>query len=138
VLDFVSREITYDFREATYNFEMLKRPNEVLMTGESDCSNKAILLGSLLEQLGEDYLFVYTPDHITVAVRQGRFPAQNGLSLKWEGQTWLIAEGTAPGFRIGVTRVREEEHLKQFKYVQRPRDQDVIFDLATGGQLLFQ
>jgi hypothetical protein len=138
VLDFVSREITYDFREATYNFEMLKRPNEVLMTGESDCSNKAILLGSLLEQLGEDYLFVYTPDHITVAVRQGRFPAQNGLSLKWEGQTWLIAEGTAPGFRIGVTRVREEEHLKQFKYVQRPRDQDIIFDLATGGQLLFQ
>jgi transglutaminase superfamily protein len=71
VLDFVSREIKYDMREATYNFELLKRPNEVLMSGESDCSNKAILLGSLLEQLGEDYLFVYTPDHITVAVKQG-------------------------------------------------------------------
>ncbi len=138
VLDFVSREIAYDFREATYNFEMLKRPNEVLMTGTSDCSNKAILLGSLLEQISEDYLFVYTPDHITVAVKQGSFPARNGLSLEWEGQTWLIAEGTVPGFRIGVDRVREEERLKQFQHVQRPKDRDVIFDLATGRQLLFQ
>ncbi|HEX7175549.1 MAG TPA: hypothetical protein VF240_09850 [Pyrinomonadaceae bacterium] len=138
VLDFVSREITYDLRAASYNFETLKRPNEVLMTGESDCSNKAILLGSLLEQLGEDYLFVYTPDHITVAVRQGGFPARNGLSLEWEGQTWLIAEGTVPGFRIGVDRVREEARLKQFQHVQRPRERDVIFDIATGRQLSFQ
>jgi hypothetical protein len=138
VLDFVSHEITYDLREATYDFEMLKRPNEVLMTGQSDCSNKAILLGSLLEQLGEDYLFVYTPDHITVAVGRGGFPAGNGLALEWEGQTWLIAEGTVPGFRIGVDRVQDEARLKQFRHVQRPRDRDVIFDLATGRQLLFQ
>ena len=73
VLDFVSREIRYDQREAAYDFELLKRPNEVLMSGESDCSNKTILLGSMLEQLGEDYLFVYLPHHITVAVPQGDF-----------------------------------------------------------------
>ena len=138
VLDFVSREIKYDFRETTYKFELLKRPNEVLMSGESDCSNKAILLGSLLEQLGEDYLFVYTPDHITVAVKQGEFPARNGLCLAWQGQVWLIAEGTAPGFRIGVDHVQQEAHLKRFLHVQRPRDRDIIFDLATGHQLSFQ
>lgn len=138
LLDFVSREIVYDQRATTYNFELLKRPNEVLMSGESDCSNKAILLGSLLEQLGEDYLFIYTPDHITVAVRQGRFPLRNGLSLEWEGQTWLIAEGTAPGFRIGIDRVNEQARFKQFKHVQRPRDRDVIFDLASGRQLSFE
>jgi hypothetical protein len=138
VLDFVSREITYNQREATYSFELLKRPNEVLMSGESDCSNKAILLGSLLEQLGEDYLFVYTPDHITVAVPQGNFPTRNGLWLEWEGQAWLIAEGTAPGFRIGVDRLREEARLKQFQHVQRPRDRDVIFDVATHRQLSFE
>jgi hypothetical protein len=108
------------------------------MSGKSDCSNKAILLGSLLEQLGEDYLFVYTPGHITVAVRQGGFPVSNGLWLEWEGQAWLIAEGTAPGFRIGVERLRDEARLKQFEYVQRPRDRDVIFDLATRRQSLFQ
>jgi hypothetical protein len=138
VLDFVSREIKYDQREATYNFELLKRPNEVLMSGESDCSNKAILLGSLLEQLGEDYLFVYTPGHITVAVPQGGFPSGNGLWLEWDGKAWLIAEGTAPGFRIGIDRLREEASLKQFRYVQRPRDRDVIYDVATRRQLVFQ
>jgi len=138
VLDFVSREIKYDLRETTYNFELLKRPNEVLMSGESDCSNKAILLGSLLEQLGEDYLFVYTPDHITVAVKQGGFPARNGLFLAWQGEVWLIAEGTAPGFRIGVEHVQEEARLKRFQHVQRPRDRDKIFDLASGRQLSFQ
>ncbi|HEY4425087.1 MAG TPA: hypothetical protein VGN10_12810 [Pyrinomonadaceae bacterium] len=138
VLDFVSREIKYDLRETTYNFELLKRPNEVLMSAESDCSNKAILLGSLLEQLGEDYLFVYTPDHITVAVKQGGFPASNGLFLGWQGEVWLIAEGTAPGFRIGVDHLQEESRFKQFQHVQRPRDRNVIFDLATGKQLSFQ
>ncbi|MCA1618384.1 MAG: hypothetical protein LC795_03540 [Acidobacteria bacterium] len=138
VLDFVSREITYNQREATYSFELLKRPNEVLMSGESDCSNKAILLGSLLEQLGEDYLFVYTPGHITVAVPQGGFTARNGLWLEWDGQAWLIAEGTAPGFRIGLDRLRDEARLKQFQHVQRPRDRDVIYDVATRRQLLFQ
>src|SRR5215213_5184978 len=138
MLDFVSREIDYDQRATTYNFELLKRPNEVLMSGVSDCSNKAILLGSLLEQLGEDYLFIYTPDHITVAVRQGRFAVRNGLSLEWEGQTWLIAEGTAPGFRIGIDRVGEQARFKQFKHVQRPRDRDMIFDLNSGRQLSFQ
>ena len=138
VLDFVSREIKYDMRVTTYNFELLKRPNEVLMSGESDCSNKTILLGSMLEQLGEDYLFVYTPDHITVAVKQGNFPAGNGLFLAWQGEVWLIAEGTAPGFRIGVDHVQEEARLKQFQHVQRPRDRDKIFDLATGRQLSFQ
>jgi hypothetical protein len=138
VLDFVSREITYNLREATYDFELLKRPNEVLMSGESDCSNKAILLGSLLEQLGEDYLFVYTPGHITVAVRQGGFPVSNGLWVEWDGEAWLIAEGTAPGFRIGVDRLRDEARLKQVQYVQRPRDRDVIFDVASRRQLSFQ
>jgi hypothetical protein len=138
VLDFVSREIEYDQREATYSFELLKRPNEVLMSGESDCSNKAILLGSLLEQLGEDYLFVYLPGHITVAVRQGGFPARNGLWLEWDGQAWLIAEGTAPGFRIGLDRLQDEGRFKQFRYVQRPRERDAIFDVATRRQLSFQ
>lgn len=137
VLDFVSREIKYDMREATYNFELLKRPNEVLMSGESDCSNKAILLGSLLEQLGEDYLFVYTPDHITVAVKQGGFPVRNGLFLPWQAEVWLIAEGTAPGFRIGLDKLRDEKRFRQFQHVQRPKDRDLIFELASGRQLSF-
>src|SRR4029453_17951902 len=124
--------------ETTYNFELLKRPNEVLMSGESDCSNKAILLGSLLEKLGENNLFVYTPDHITGAVKQGGFPVKNGLFLAWQAEVWLIAEGTTPGFRIGVDRFQDEASFKRFQHVQRPRGRDIIFDLATGRQLSFQ
>lgn len=138
VLDFVTQEIKYDFRETTYRFELLKRPNEVLMSRESDCSNKAILLGSMLEQLGEDYLFVYTPNHITVAVKQGSFPVRNDLFLAWQGEVWLIAEGTTPGFQIGLTHLKEETQFKRFQHVQRPRERDIIFDLATGKQLSFQ
>jgi hypothetical protein len=63
---------------------------------------------------------------------------RNGLFLGWDREVWLIAEGTAPGFRIGVDRVREEARLKQFRHIQRPRDRDVIYDLTTGQQLLFQ
>src|SRR5215204_7439037 len=114
MLDFVSREITYDLREGHVQFRDVKKAERGLDTGVSDCSNKAILLGSLLEQLGEDYLFVYTPDHITVAVKQGGFPVRNGLFLAWQAEVWLIAEGTAPGFRIGVEHVQEEARLKRF------------------------
>lgn len=138
VLDFVSQEILYNNREATYQVELLKRPNEVLMTAESDCSNKAILLGSLLEQLGEDYLFVYLPQHISVAVRQGNFSNENNLGLQWQGETWLIAESTASGFQVGKSRLKEDSLFQQLQYVQRPKEKSTIFDVATGQALYFR
>ena len=54
LVDFVSNEIQYDYSEAVGGRETLKRPNEVLFTRSGDCSNKTILLASLLEQIGED------------------------------------------------------------------------------------
>ncbi len=71
LLDFVTNEIEYDYIEALSGYETLKRPNEVLMTRKSDCSNKTILMASMLEQIGEDYLMLYSPRHITIAVPQG-------------------------------------------------------------------
>lgn len=138
VLDFVTREIAYDHMEASYQVELLKRPNEVLMSGGGDCSNKAILLGSLLEQLGEDCLFIYLSDHITVAVRQGRFENRNGLGITWENDRWLIAESTATGFRIGLDHLNDEARFRQFQYVQRPRENNLIYNLATGTPLHFR
>jgi hypothetical protein len=138
LLDFVSKEIAYDEGEAAYNIELLKRPNEVLMSGKSDCSNKTILLGSMLESIGEDYLFVYMPKHITVAVRKGNFSDNNKLSLLWENETWVIAETTAPGFQIGLDQLKEKTIFKQWKYVQRPRQSNKIFNFATGEELSFR
>jgi hypothetical protein len=73
LVDFVSKDIDYSFAEASSG-ETLKRPSETLMTRSGDCSNKTILLASLLEQIGEEYLLIYVPQHITVIVPQGDFP----------------------------------------------------------------
>ncbi|MEP6923833.1 MAG: transglutaminase-like domain-containing protein [Pyrinomonadaceae bacterium] len=131
VLDFVSNEIAYDYTEAVGAAETLKRPNEVLMSRSGDCSNKTILLASLLEQIGEDYVLLYCPHHITVAVPQGNFPITNGLTFNWEQKKWVIAESTLANFEIGKTRVREARILQSVEYVQDPQYRNVIFEADT-------
>lgn len=131
LVDFVSREIEYDYTEAVGAYETLKRPNEVLLSRSGDCSNKTILLASLLEQIGEDYLLLYCPRHITVAIPQGNFPISNGLTFNWEQKKWVIAESTLAGFEVGKTRVRESRVLQSIEYVQDPQYRNVIFEADT-------
>ena len=138
LLDFVADEIQYDDTEALSNAETLKRPNEVLMTRKADCSNKAILLASLFEQIGEDYLLLYCPKHITVAVPQGKFSMDNRLTFFWEEKNWVVAESTLRGFQIGKTRVVEEDILQQIEYVQRPREKNSIYNSSTKEPLSFR
>lgn len=135
LVDFVSNEIEYSYTEAVGARETLKRPNETLMTRSADCSNKTILLASLLEQINEEYILLYCPQHITVAVPQGNFVNENGLDFKWDQKPWVIAETTAPGFQIGTSRVIEPNRLTNVNYVQNPKNSDVIFD-ANSYELL--
>ena len=51
LVDFVSTEIEYSYTEAVASGEKLKRASETLMTRNGDCSNKTILLASLLEEM---------------------------------------------------------------------------------------
>lgn len=138
LLDFVTNEIEYDFSEALGGGETLKRPNETLMSRKSDCSNKTILMASLLEQIGEDYLMLYCPHHITVAVPQGEFPNENNLWFEWEGKKFMIAETTLPNFIIGKTKVKDSLKLTSIEYVQRPREKDIIFRADTLRPLEFR
>lgn len=138
LLDFVSNEIEYSFSEALSSNETLKRADEVLLTKTADCSNKTILLASLLEQIGEDYILLYCPRHITVAVPRGNFPNDNKLDFTWENKQWVIAETTLPGFEIGKTKVKESNRLLSIEYVQRPRETDVIFDADNYMRLDFK
>jgi hypothetical protein len=131
LLDFVSGEISYSDTEALSSYETLKRPNETLMTRTADCSNKTILLASLLEQIGEPYLMLYAPGHITIAVEQGAFPLENGLSFTWDNKKYLIAESTLAGFEIGKTLVQGKEKLRTIQFVQIPRYKDIIFDSSS-------
>ena len=138
LLDFVTNQIEYDYREALGSHETLKRPNEVLMTRSSDCSNKTILMASLLEQIGEDYILLYCPSHITVAVPQGAFPLENNLSFEWDGKNYIAAETTLPSFQIGKTKVAETLLLNTVNYVQKPKQTGIIFEAHTFRPLEFK
>ena len=138
LVDFVSQEIEYSYSEAVGRSETLKRPNEVLMTRNGDCSNKTILLASLLEQIGEDYLLLYCPRHITVAVPQGNFANENKMDFEWENKNWLIAETTLPNFQVGVTKVDGFDRITPVNFVQRPKEKNLIFDANSMRVLQFR
>lgn len=137
LVDFVSAEIEYSFTEAVAPQEKLKRASETLMTRSADCSNKTILLASLLEQINEEYVLLYCPRHITVAVPQGNFANENKLDFTWSGKPWMIAETTLPGFQIGVTRVQDSNKLTFVNYVQDPKLSEVIYDASSFEVLTF-
>ena len=137
LVDFVSNEIEYSYTEAVGSRETLKRGSETLMTRTGDCSNKTILLASLLEQIGEEYVLLYCPQHITVAIPQGNYANENKLDFTWNGKPWLIAETTLSGFQIGKTRVTRANILTKVEYVQNPKNADVIFDASSYEVLKF-
>jgi hypothetical protein len=137
LVDFVSSEISYNYIEGFGQRETLKRPDETLMTRNGDCSNKTILLASLLEQIGEEYIILYCPHHITIAVPRGNYADDNDLDLAWADKQWVIAETTLEGFQVGTTKVANNEMLQSVQYVQEPKHMQVIFDANTFESLNF-
>jgi hypothetical protein len=132
--DLISREIAPNPEEG--QLSIVKRANESLMTGKADYRNRAVLLGSMLEQIGEDYIFVYSRDFLAVAVKQGRFPARNDHQIKWEDANWQLIDLTSPGFHIGQDIPKNRPPAT--KYVQRPRQNSIIVNPATGRSLTFK
>lgn len=137
LVDFVSSEIAYNYVEGFGQQETLKRPNETLMTRNGDCSNKTILLASLLEQIGEEYLILYCPRHITIAVPQGDFPNENSLDFDWAERRWVVAETTLEGFQVGRTKLANKELVQTVNFVQEPQHMQEIFDANTFEVLDF-
>jgi hypothetical protein len=131
--DLISREIAPGQEEGPAH--VVKRASEALMTGQADYRNRAILLGSMLEQIQEDYVFLYAKDYLAVAVKQGQFPAKNESQIKWEDADWQLIDLTSPGFRIGQDVPKNRPGGT--KYVQRPRQNSVIVNLSTGKSLNF-
>lgn len=119
LLDFLTANIQYSKVEAYGGYEVLKRPNEVLLTGKSDCSGLVILYASLLEQIGSDYILVYFKDHIAVGIK-GSFPNKNGIKITFEGKDYSYAECTVPGFKIGITELLEKDIKEKILYIQKP------------------
>jgi hypothetical protein len=81
---------------------------------------------------------LYCPQHITVAVPQGKFSMDNRLTFAWEDKNWVLLESTVRRFQIGKTRVLEEDILQQIEYVQRPREKNLIYNSSTKEPLSFR
>jgi hypothetical protein len=137
LLDFVTNNIRYDEKELFSSSEFLQRANETILAEEGDCSNKAILFSSLLEQEEIEYLLVYTAGHIYVAVPQENFPTDNGYFFVFRGKRWVAAETTVKGFKIGVTKVDKEEILKAGKYVQIPSEKNKLYTFNEEKMIMF-
>ncbi len=134
LVDLVTREIAPKPEEIP--LKVVKRPNEVLMTGEGEYPARAVLLASMLEQLQEEYLLVYSKDFLTVAVKQGQFPAENKFQIKHDGGVWLLIDSQTPGARIGLDLPKKR--LGEVAYIQRPREINVITNLNSGSALPFK
>jgi hypothetical protein len=134
LLDFVTREIEYNHSEANSNKEVLKRPNEVLMTRGSDCSGKVILYASLLEQTEIDYRLVYIDSHISIGV-EGNYPNRNELTFSLNKKNYSIAETTLKGFQIGNSKI--DLRIKDIKFLQKPGEDSKIYDARTGKPMPF-
>lgn len=134
LLEFVSGSIKYNTYEAYGGYEVLKRPNEVLMSKNSDCSGLSILYASLLEQSDIDYRLVYFPGHIAVGV-EGNFGEHNGLNFEFDNKKFYIAELTVKDFRIGVTKLATDESPDMIKYIQKPGKDSQIIKFKSGKPL---
>jgi hypothetical protein len=137
LLDFVTGELEYLDSDANFGAELLKKPNEVLMTRGSDCTGKVILYASLLEQTDVDYRIAYIFDpiqdnHVTVAV-EGEYGNFNGMSFGSEGNVYSIAETTTEGgFRIGQTRLERHIGRGDIDFIQKPGRGSKVYDARTG------
>jgi hypothetical protein len=141
LLHFVTLGLRYKHEEAERGFETMKRPNEVLMSGGSDCSGLAICYASLLEQTDVDYYLLYVfrengLNHLTVVVR-GEFQSLLSASIKIGDGLYYQAETTVPEFQIGQTW-QLNQGLEGVQYVQRPREKNRIVELSTGQPLDFE
>lgn len=140
LVTFVANGIPYSHRDVEFEdatgLELVKRPNEVLMTGEGDCASKALALASLYEQEGLEYWLLYIvhnprrAGHLTLLV-PGNFPDENNMSFKVGGKSHTISDPTVPNFVIGKTRLRMPIELQDMTYVQRPKD-GAVYDPKTG------
>lgn len=136
LLDFVTKEVKYVDSYANMTKEVLKRPNEVLMTSESDCSGKAILYASLLEQTNIDYKLCYLDNHILIAV-EGDYENKNGLSFNIGDKTYSIASTAVNDFEIGYSGLNRRFEIGDINYIQKPGKNSKFYDAKTGESLPF-
>lgn len=136
LLDFVTSEIEYNKDEAERGYETIKRPDEVLFTKNSDCSGKAILYASLLQQIDIKWSMLYFKGHVCVGVA-GNFNVPHALKFKLKGLEYYIAEITDPTAIIGVDSWNGEKNETNLLYYQVSETGSDVYDYKTHNKLDF-
>lgn len=121
--------------EATSGYETIKRPDEILFTRNSDCSGKTILYASLLQQIDCKWCILYYDRHVCIGVA-GKFQPENPAKISLDGETYYIAEITAPGTRIGEY-CWENMKVEDVEFYQIPESGKEIIDYKTKQPLEF-
>lgn len=134
LLDIVTNEITYSFADHWYRREITKRAHEVMLSGMGDCSAKTTLYASLLEQCNIPYCLLYYENHVNVGVL-GNFPSITQYTYKIKDKTYHIAETTIKDFKIGKTRMEENDIFKNIIFYQVPSESEVIINVADSKPL---
>lgn len=128
IVDFVAGEIKTDPVQTA----IAKRASEVLMTRIGTVPQKAVLLGSLLEQIPINYILLYSGDAVWVAVPQGSFRSENFLSVSFAGSQWTVLDVSKPGFIIGQTKSVAVPGFNSLVLAQRPQQDGRIYHRTTG------
>lgn len=136
LLDFVSHEIEYNTDEATGGRETIKRPDEVLLTMDSDCSGKSILYASLLQQIGIKWCLLYFEHHVCVGV-SGDFYTPHALKVKLKGTDYYFAETTDSTAIIGVDNWNGKMNLSNLLQYQVSETGSDVYDYKTNRKLDF-
>jgi len=134
ILDFVTNYIKYNNIDFLDWEEVLKKPDEVLMSKLADCSWKTILLASLLEQIWADYYLVYYDKHISTAV-SGDFDLNNGYNFRYKWKIYYLAESTAKWYIIWKSILDRDLSLKKMEYIQKPWINSFVINVKTWKKI---
>ncbi|MBN1338942.1 MAG: hypothetical protein JXA03_06445 [Bacteroidales bacterium] len=82
-----------------FHYGGILTPPEILIRMYGDCDSKALLFAGILSYLTEsnDYVFLNQKNHVLTAVK-GK-PANGQTYIKYQGDTYLLAETAGPGKR---------------------------------------
>lgn len=108
----------------------------ILIRRKGDNANKAVLLASLLEQTEIDYLLVYGPNKLWVAVPSAGFDNANGMGFDALGKSWTAIDPSVAGFVPGRTTSGPAPEAHDLAFVERPRTPSQIVNRFTGVALL--
>lgn len=136
LLDFVTQEIEYNTDEAENGYETIKRPDEVLFTRNSDCSGKAILYASLLQQINVKWCLFYFENHVCVGVA-GKFNPVTPLKFTLNKVDYYLAEITDPRGTIGVDAWDGKLNPASLQYYQVSESGSDIFTYPANTKLDF-